>query len=373
MTMTISSPSSQKKIGFIGLGLIGGSIAKAIRLYYPDYQLIAFDKNKEALVLAMQDGTINVVCSAIDQNFQNCQYIFLCAPIAYNAAYLHQLKNTISDKCIITDVGSVKTSIHEEVTKLQLGSQFIGGHPMAGSEKSGYANAKAHLIENAYYILTPSSQIDTTLVEELRDFIGSLHAIPLILDYAEHDYITGAISHLPHILASCLVNYVHKADNSEELMKRLAAGGFKDITRIASSSPIMWQQICLKNKKNISYILEEYIQTLQHAKEAIDSECEAELFSLFEDSREYRNSMPDNSSGPIKKQFALYCDIIDEAGGIATIATILASNMISIKNIGIIHNREFEEGVLRIEFYDEEASTKATELLKKYRYIVYER
>lgn len=373
MTMITSSISSQKKIGFIGLGLIGGSIAKAIRFYYPEYQLIAFDKNKEALTLSMQDGTIDVVCSSIDQNFQDCSYIFLCAPISYNAAYLHQLKKTISPDCIVTDVGSVKTSIHEEAAALHLDSQFIGGHPMAGSEKSGYTNAKAHLIENAYYILTPSSRISSEKIQVFRDFIASLHAIPLILDYAEHDYITGAISHLPHILAACLVNYVAQSDTEEELMKRLAAGGFKDITRIASSSPIMWQQICLKNKENLSTILGDYIDALQEAKNAIDEGREEDLFTLFERSRNYRNSMPDSSFGPIKKQFALYCDIVDEAGGIATIATILASNLISIKNIGIVHNREFEEGVLRIEFYEEKASKKAAELLKRYRYIVYER
>ena len=155
-------------------------------------------------------------------------------------------------------------------------------------------------------------------------------------------------------------------------MKMLAAGGFKDITRIASSSPVMWQQICLKNREHISQILGEFIRTLTEAKEAVNQGAEQALYSMFETSRDYRNSMPECSFGPIKKQFAVYCDIIDEAGGIATIATILASNMVNIKNIGIIHNREFEEGVLRIEFYDEDASAKATTLLKKHRYIVYE-
>lgn len=371
-TNTNTQLTSPEKIGFIGLGLIGGSIAKAIRMYYPDCKLVAFDKNRESLALAVQDGTIDTVCTAIDHSFLDCTYIFLCTPITYNAAYLHQLKDNISSHCIITDVGSVKTSIHEEVDTLCLGTQFIGGHPMAGSEKSGFANAKAHLIENAYYVITPSAQVPEEKVNRFRTFIESLHAIPLILDYAEHDYITGAISHLPHILAACLVNFVHKADNKAQLMKRLAAGGFKDITRIASSSPIMWQQICLKNKNNISAILGKYIETLQDAKYAIDSGNEQELFTLFENSRDYRNSMPNSSAGPIKKQFALYCDIVDEAGGIATIATILANNHINIKNIGIIHNREFEEGVLRIEFYEEASAAKAAKLLQKYHYIVYE-
>ena len=153
----------------------------------------------------------------------------------------------------------------------------------------------------------------------------------------------------------------------------IAAGGFKDITRIASSSSDMWQQICLKNGENISHILGHYIEALTQAKEQIDAENETALYSMFEDSRDYRNSMPNSSAGPIKKQFALYCDIIDEAGGIATIATILASNHISIKNIGIIHNREFEDGVLHLEMYDSESLAAAITLLKKHHYTIYER
>ncbi len=364
---------TSEKIGFIGLGLIGGSVAKAIRKYYPTYELIAFDKSRETLALAVQEGIIHTACSSIDDNFRGCSYIFLCAPVAYNTAYLAQLKDLIDSSCILTDVGSVKTSIHEEAAALGLEQNFIGGHPMAGSEKSGFANSKAHLIENAYYILTPSSGVSEEKVTAYRDFVASLKALPVILNYHEHDCITGTISHLPHIIASTLVNFVRDTDTKDELMKALAAGGFKDITRIASSSPVMWQQICLKNSGNISSILGQYIDALKEAKDAVDQGDEKALYTLFESSRDYRNSMPNSSAGPIKKQFAVYCDIIDEAGGIATIATILASNNINIKNIGILHNREFEEGVLRIEFYDEASSAKAAALLQKYRYVVYER
>ena len=169
------------------------------------------------------------------------------------------------------------------------------------------------------------------------------------------------------------MNFVKDTDTKNEWMKRLAAGGFKDITRIASSSPTMWQHICLKNRVNISEILGQYIASLSQVKYDIDQSLEEAIYNLFESSKNYRNSIPDASLGPIKKVFAVYCDIVDETGGIATIATILASNNISLKNIGIIHNREFEEGVLRMEFYDELSSLKAANLLRKYRYIVYER
>lgn len=361
------------KIGFIGLGLIGGSIAKAIRQYYPSDEIIAFDKNKEALALATQESVIDVAATTIDSNFHHCDYIFLCAPVSYNTAYLKQLQEYMHDDCILTDVGSVKTNIHQEVESLGLEQYFIGGHPMAGSEKSGYANSKAMLLENAYYVLTPAKNISAEKVARYTAFIENLKALPIVLDYKQHDYVTGTISHLPHIIAASLVNFVRDSDTKDELMKNLAAGGFKDITRIASSSPTMWQHICVQNKENISSILEQYIDTLIQAKELVDHGNEQAIYNLFDSSKNYRNSLPGTSAGPIKKTFAVYCDIIDEAGGIAAIATILASNNISIKNIGIVHNREFEEGVLRIEFYQEEASKKAVQLLQKFRYIVYER
>ena len=361
------------KIGFIGLGLIGGSIAKAIRQYYPDYEIVAFDKNKESLALATQESMIDVAATTIDNNFQNCNYIFLCAPVAYNTAYLKQLTEYLNDDCILTDVGSVKTNIHEEVQNLGIGKYFIGGHPMAGSEKSGYSNSKAMLIENAYYILTPTPQVAEEKVQTYEKFVESLKALPVILDYQLHDQITGTISHLPHIIASTLVNLVRELDNDAEYMKTIAAGGFRDITRIASSSPVMWEQICLENHENISHVLDEYIKMLIQARCSVDN-LEAEtLYDMFANSRDYRDSIDTTSSGLINKTYVLYIDIVDEAGGIATIATILAMEGISIKNIGIIHNREFEQGVLKIEFYEEDAMKRGTALLKKRNYIVYER
>ena len=360
------------KIGFIGLGLIGGSIARAVRQYYPDCETVAFDKNREALALATQEAVIDVACTSIDDNFQGCDYIFLCAPVAMNTAYLKQMTPFLHKDLILTDVGSVKTPIHEEAARLGLEEYFIGGHPMTGSEKSGFSSSRPLLLENAYYLLTPTEKTPREKVKAYKEFAASLRALPIILEYKEHDYVTGTISHLPHIIAASLVNFVRNKDTKDELMKNLAAGGFKDITRIASSSPAMWQQICLQNEENLTSILDDYIHSLQKAREMVSGREGQGIYEMFEQSRNYRNSMPDGSAGPIRRTFALYCDIPDEAGVIATIATILASNGISIKNIGIIHNREFEEGVLRIEFYDQTSYDSASALLLKHRYIIYE-
>lgn len=363
-------------IGFIGFGLIGGSIAKALKSLNTNYNLIAYHYNKNKvnpnLEQAISESIIDHVYTSID-DFCECDMIFLCAPVLMNIEYLEYLKPIIKPTCILTDVGSVKGCIHEAVINLNLEANFIGGHPMAGSEKVGYAHSNEKLLENAYYIITPTSQTKQNDLDFYYNLIKNIGALPLILDYNEHDNITAAISHVPHIIASSLVNLVKYTDDESEKMRLLAAGGFKDITRIASSSPIMWQNICLTNSKSIQDFLDRYIRSLEEISLSLAKGDEQYLYDIFNSASEYRDLIPNKSVGMIYKTFEVFLDIIDESGAIATIATILASNNISIKNIGIIHNREFQDGVLRIEFYEELARTKAIELLKKYSYNIYQR
>lgn len=361
------------RIGFIGLGLIGGSIAKSLRRFHPNYTLYAYTRTPATLDTASKEGIINVCCHQKDDRFSECDYIFLCAPVEENISYLSWLKDIVRPGCIITDVGSVKGEIHQAVQQLKMDHCFIGGHPMAGSEKTGYASSTDFLLENAYYILTPGEQVEVPQLAAFMELIASLGAIPMVLTCQEHDYITAAVSHLPHIIASTLVNAIHRMDTPGEHMKLIAAGGFRDITRIASSSPVMWQQICLENREMISRVLDEYIRLLVQARCWVDNGDAGEIYQMFSDSRDYRNSLPESSGGMLPKDYTLYCDIYDEAGGIATIATLLAMNNINIKNIGIVHNREFEEGVLRIEFYEEEALKKSDKVLRERNYRIHVR
>lgn len=357
--------------GFIGLGLIGGSVARHLKKLDRGYTLIAYNRSINSLNEAKKDGVIDIICTEINDEFSKCDYIFLCTPVEYNAIYLAKLKPLIKDTCLITDVGSVKTHIHNEVIRLGLESNFIGGHPMAGSEKTGYVNSSDHLLENAYYAITPTAKSTPAKVEEYRQLVSDMGALPIVIDYKEHDYVVASISHLPHVIASSLVTTIKHSDNKQETMKLLAAGGFKDITRIASSSPEMWQQICLTNTDNIVKVLDNFINSLNSFKNIIANKEEQSIYDRFEESRDYRNSINDNRRGPIDKTYFLYCDIIDEEGAIATIATILATSHISIKNIGIVHNREFEEAVLRIEFYDSDSVLLAKEVLIRHKYTIY--
>jgi len=365
-----------KIIGFIGFGLIGGSIARAIKKVRPDISLYAYDYHpnppSSGYKEALSDGVLDFVTGNLEEGFPDCDIIFLCAPVLSNISYLPKLKSIIKPSCILTDVGSVKGNIHEAISELGMDEVFVGGHPMTGSEKTGYRNSYALLLENAYYILTPTDKTPKFKLDVLKKLVEDIGSIPIILDPKEHDEITAAISHLPHIIAATLVNLIRESDNSEK-MKQLAAGGFKDITRIASSSPMMWQNICLTNAGVINTILDRYIEMLKTASNALSELDEDYLYTMFETAGEFRNSIPNKSAGLINKVYEIYIDIIDETGAIATIATLLANNNISIKNIGIIHNREFQEGVLHIEFYDEQSENDAIDLLSRHNYHVYDR
>ena len=242
---------------------------------------------------------------------------------------------------------------------------------MTGSERFGYANSKASLFENAYYILTPSDKIPTEKVAAFQTLVQTIGAIPLVLSYRQHDYVTAAISHLPHVIAASLVNLVKDADSKEGIMKMIAAGGFKDITRIASSSPTMWQHICLTNTDNISSLLEQYIQDLTAFKQKLDAKDTDVLYRFFDDARIYRESFINVSSGPIKTEYVLTVDIADKPGAIAAIASLLAMHDVSIKNIGINHNRELAEGALRIEFYEDTSARNATDVLTSHGYNIH--
>ena len=349
--------------GFIGLGLIGGSIARAIRDAVPDARLIAYDIHESSLQLAFREQVIHEICRDINASFSSCDYIFLCAPVSHNDENLLTLKQYLSPETILTDVGSVKTGIHKQVEALGLKDQFIGGHPMTGSERFGYQNSKASLLENAYYILTPSDTVAPDKLNHYRSLVESIGAIPLVLSHEEHDFVTAAISHLPHVIAASLVNLVRDSDSEEGVMKMIAAGGFKDITRIASSSPDMWQQICLTNTDNISRLLKDYIRYLTEISALIDGRSADSLYEFFDSARRYRESFLNTSSGPIKTEYALTVDIADKPGSIAAIASLLAAHDVSIKNIGINHNRELAEGALRIEFYEAKAVGKAKDTL----------
>ncbi|MDE6636556.1 MAG: prephenate dehydrogenase/arogenate dehydrogenase family protein, partial [Lachnospiraceae bacterium] len=229
-----------------------------------------------------------------------------CAPVIINISYLKELKSIIKDTCILTDVGSVKGNIHKAVNELSMGRNFIGGHPMTGSDRTGYENSSHLFMENAYYLLTPTKEVSPQNVRFFKNLVEEMGSIAYITDCDKHDEITAAISHLPHIIASSLVNVVRENDDEMQLMKTFAAGGFKDITRIASSSPEMWQSICLSNPDYILRYIDIFTDKLKAFKSSISAGDSNNLYETFEQARNYRNSIASTSSGALSKSYEIY-------------------------------------------------------------------
>ncbi len=363
---------TETKIGFYGLGLIGGSLAKVIKERYPKIEMVATSGHLETVQEAFRAGVITNDRLLSPEELCDCDIIFLCAPVSRNLEYLKELVPFLKPETIVTDVGSVKGSMHEAAKSLGLTDRFIGGHPMTGSEKTGFANAEAVLLENAYYLLAPEDAVPNETVQHFAEFIASLGALPLVLDPKEHDRITAAVSHLPHVIASTLVNLLARIDGNEEIGKRIAAGGFRDITRIASSSPAMWESICLENRQEILCMIDEFEAQLQEMKEQIASGDGENICAFFSSARDYRDSLSVRTSKNATVH-ELYSELSDREGQIARVTSLLAEAHINLKNIGIIHNREFEHGVLHIEFSDAEAVSRAHRCLTEAGYTIYRR
>ncbi|MDR1764853.1 MAG: prephenate dehydrogenase [Lachnospiraceae bacterium] len=358
----------ENTIGFIGFGLIGGSIAKGIRRAHPEVRLLAYMRDREKLGQALRDGLVDEALDPFGPGLSDCGMVFLCAPVEHNSSFLGQIRPFLHGDAIVTDVGSTKTGIHREVSRLGMEDVFIGGHPMAGSEKTGFEHSSETMLENAYYLLTPTPRTTQGRLARLREVVEATKAIPLTLSSEEHDEIVAAVSHLPHLVASTLVNTVKDHDGPRQLMKQLAAGGFKDITRIASSSPEMWEQICLANAAPIRAVLSTYIDALRETLAQLEAGNRTYLKGMFEESRTYRDSITDRAKGSILPDYSFSVNIADEVGAISTLSVILAAKGISIRNIGINNNRESGEGTLLISFYDREAMDKAWTVLEQYRY-----
>ena len=276
--------------GFIGLGLIGGSIARGLRRAYPDCIITAFSRTPDNILPALDDGTVDYIADDIDGRFRECDVCFCCTPVLGLPEVFRSLRSVVSPDCIITDVGSVKSFVQRSAEETGITHQFIGGHPMAGSERSGYAHASRSLLKNRVYILTPSKDTSDEKTELLKTMIENLGCRIMITDPEDHDRAVAAVSHMPHLVSATLADCIRQEDENG-LMKKLAGPGFIDTTRLAASSPEMWIQICEANKKNITDSLDKYIKRLEKTRDSLEKNDFKEIERLFTDGGNYRNSI----------------------------------------------------------------------------------
>ena len=284
--------------------------------------------------------------------------------------WIEQNQKFLKSGVLITDVTGVKRNIVYQIQNmLRPDVEFVAAHPMAGKEVYGIENSDERIFYGANYVVVPTP-LNTQEGIEACKRIGEILGFGRISEISPegHDEMIGFVSQLTHCIAVSLMNCY-----DGEKLQDYTGDSFRDLTRIASSSPIMWQNICLSNQTQLLKLIDAYIDTLKKTRNDIATGNSDALLSDFQEAKDYRDSFHIKKRGVMDEVFEIYLDLIDEAGGIATVATILASNHLSIKNIGIIHNREFEDGVLRLEMYDQASLDAGKELLSKYHYTIYER
>ncbi|MBC1457460.1 prephenate dehydrogenase [Listeria newyorkensis] len=352
----------------VGLGLIGGSIALCIRAKHPQAHIIGVDISEQTILAGDSLGIIDEGTTNLVDVIARADLLVFCCPVQQTEQFLAELPGLpLKDSLLITDTGSTKLRVMQHATAIQeAGYTFIGGHPMAGSHKSGVTAAKSLLFENAYYLLTPSEDEDPKHVALLREWLEGTNAKFLELSAAEHDHITGMLSHLPHIVAAALVNQTSAFTQEHPAAFRLAAGGFRDITRIASSDPTMWTDISLSNKDTLRELLGNWRDGMNEAIDMLEKEDSDAIYQFFDTAKEFRDSLPVHQEGAIPSFYDLFVDVPDYPGVISEVTGFLAQEEISLINIKILETREDIMGILQITFQNEKDRERAKRCIEKY-------
>ncbi len=286
-----------KKIVIFGVGLIGGSVALAFKKAVPSIQIVGMGRSHESLQTALNLGVIDVACSDIAIALQDADIVLIAAPVAQTTSILSAIKPHLNMKTVITDAGSTKDDVLRSAKKI-LGdqvSQFVGGHPIAGAEKSGVTAAMADLFVGKNVVLTPTPETNIQALASVSSFWKTCGAKVSEMSAETHDGIFAAVSHLPHLLAFALVDDIALRPNAAQLFS-FAASGFRDFTRIAGSHPEMWRDISLANKRALLNELTVYQAELSTLKKLIENDDEHGLKALFERASTARNAWAESKT-----------------------------------------------------------------------------
>lgn len=358
-------------VAIIGLGLIGGSLALALKRGSRKLQITGFDRSYATADEAYRRGIIDTIAPSARAACEKADYIVFATPVNTTIALMEEASEwTFKENVILSDTGSTKNPIMQAAERLQdRGLTFIGGHPMAGSHKSGIAAAKGHLFENAYYVLTPSNRASSEEIDRLSNLLVPSKGKIVILDAAEHDRMTAIVSHFPHIIASSLVGRLADQEKEQPFVKDLAAGGFRDLTRIASADPTMWRDITIQNREELLGQLDGWLQEMHSIRTMILENDPDRIYDFFSDAKEFRDRLPSTFKGAVQgalyMTFDLHIDIPDHPGVISEITKILADEQISITNIRIVETRTDVYGILVISFQTADDRKAARTILAK--------
>jgi prephenate dehydrogenase len=330
--VVLGRPPEPGRAVVVGTGLIGGSIG--MRLRHVGWYVTGSDRDQARAERALALGALDAVGDDADATIT-----FVATPV--HAVADEARRAVAAGPGLVTDVGGVKASIVDAVSD----PRFVGGHPMAGSEQEGVEGAIAELFEGATWVLTPTEGTDAAAYAQVRQIVGTLGAEVVALPPQRHDELVAVVSHVPHLTAATLMRLADERSEEHRALLRLAAGGFRDMTRIASGHPGIWPDICSDNRLAIVSVLDELTDALLHMRDVVASDDRKELLATLEQARAARVNLPTRfrTAADLRE---VRIPVPDRPGVVADVAILAADLDVNIVDLEIAHSTEGPQGVL---------------------------
>lgn len=359
-----------RRIGIVGTGLIGGSLGLALREEGVAEGVLGCDADPAMLEAALQGGAVSEAVEDAAQLAAACDLVFVAVPVRSIPDVLAEMAPHLGPGTTLSDVGSVKGPVVEAAhSLLPPHSHFIGGHPLAGSEQKGVGFADPHLFRDAYYVLTPAPDCDADAYSRLHTLLASLGARVIAMDPLQHDRAVSVISHLPHVMAMALMNLALQRAEEYPLL-RLAAGGFRDMTRIAASDAGLWLDILMENREAVRESLQECVSAMQRIGGLLEEGCEEELVRWMENASAGRQNLAPALRDSLAGFYSVVLAVDDRPGVISDVTLAVGEMGINIEDIELVHPLESGQGILRLSISGEEAALRAAGALRARGYRV---
>lgn len=361
-------------VALVGTGLIGGSLGLAMRDRRPDLQVVAYDPMAGSA--AVDRGVAHTSASTLGVAVADADLIVLGAPVRSLPRLLDELGAHLKPGALVTDVGSVKAPLVVHAAKvLPTANPFVGGHPMAGAERGGIDHADAFLFENATWVLCPPHGVDEAAVPErfpaLVDLVEATGARVLVLEAARHDHIAALVSHVPQLVAVLLMTLAAESNQDDDAFLQLAAGGFRDMTRIASSPFDLWRDILVANEGPVLDALARLADALQSTRYDLAGTHLDALAQRFDLARTVRNTIPKDTKGFLAQLADVYVYAEDRPGFLLRLVQTLYDGGLNIKDIELLKIREGTGGAFRFGFVTADDADQAVAALSAAAYTAY--
>ena len=366
-------PPSSVRVAIVGTGLVGASLGLAFTRLTEVAEVVGWDHDPDQLAVAVSRGAVDRAAGSAAEAAAEADVVVLAVPVSVVGATAKELGAAMRPGSILTDVASVKSTIVAELEDAAgPGVHVIGGHPMAGSHEAGAAHATGDLFVGATYLLTPTVETDPGAYRRLHGLVARIGARPLAVDPEHHDALVAVISHLPQLAATTLMNLAADRAREEHAgLLLLAAGGFRDATRVAASDPRLWLDICAQNRDAIVAVLDEYRERIGALRSVVAVGDMHSLEQVLGDARAARRALPgkETITGALVE---LHLPIPDRPGVLAEVTTTVGAAGVNIEDLGIEHAPEGGRGSLRLAIIGFKPAGLAREALEAIGYEVLE-